>query len=122
MWCRSYIRQLEGVTQLAGSPEVKAQGGPEQQLPGSDQPRGQATRRAVAKANGLALENSSRAKLICGFVGDAKDFRRLSDGQCRCRSNGNKHASGLPGETEGGNPGESERESPEGLATGQEDP
>jgi len=45
---------------MAGSPEVKALGGQvDAEPPRSDHPRGQTTRRAVARANGLVVEIGS---------------------------------------------------------------
>ena len=67
---------------MAGSPEVKALGGQvDAEPPRSDHPRGQTTRRAVARANGLVAETGSRVKMICGVIGDAKGFFPLPDGQ-----------------------------------------
>ena len=95
MWRRSYIRQSGGATRLTGSPDVKALGGQAGfGLSRSGQPRGQTTRRAVAKANGLTAEIGFRTKLIQADYWSAKSFLLLLDGHCRCGRNGDRHASG----------------------------
>src|SRR5712692_6211629 len=97
MWRRSYTRQFGGVTRRAGSPDVQALGGQTGvELSRSGQPRGQTTRRAVAKANGLTAEISFRMKLIQAGYWSAKSFLLLLDGQCRCGRNGDVHAPGSP--------------------------
>ena len=55
-------------------------------------------------------------------MGDAKSFYPLLDGQRRRGSDGDTHTSDLSAEVEGGNSGQSGRESSEGLVTGQDDP
>jgi len=69
-----------------GSPEVKAPGGQVGSEPlRSGQHRGQATRRAAAKANGLIAEIGSPHEAdLGGAIGDAKIFFSLIDGQRRC--------------------------------------
>src|SRR5712692_5906686 len=95
MWRRSYTRQFGGVTRRAGSPDVQALGGQTGiELSRSGQHRGQTTRRAVAKANGLTAEISFRTKLIQADYWSAKSFLLLLDGQCRCGRNGDVHAPG----------------------------
>ena len=70
----------------AGSPDVKALDGQVgSEPPRSGQHRGQATRRAVTKANGLNAEIGSPHEAdSSGVIGDAKSFFPLFDGQCRC--------------------------------------
>ena len=69
-----------------GSPDVKAPGGQaDSEPPWSGQHRGQATRRAVSKVNGLIAEIGSPHEAdSSGAIGDAKIFFPLIDGQCRC--------------------------------------
>ena len=89
----------------------------------SGQHRGQATRRAAAKANGLIAEIGSPHEAdSSGAIGDAKSFFPLLDGQCRRGRMGQMPASDLPADVEGGNPGEPSSESSEGLDSRQEDP
>src|SRR5260370_13535300 len=77
-----------------GSPDVKALDGPVGTEPSpSGQLRGRTTRRAAAKANGLTAEKGCRTKLIQAEDRSAKRFFPLVDGQCRCGSNGETHAS-----------------------------
>ena len=67
-------------------------------------------------------ENPPHEADSSGIPGDVKSSLDLLDDQCRRGRHGEVHASGLPAEVEGGNPGESSSESPEGLVTRQEDP
>jgi hypothetical protein len=68
----------------AGSPDVKALGGRVGSEPlRSDQHRGRATRRAVAKANGISAEIANRLEADGRTIGDAKVFPPQVDGQCR---------------------------------------
>ena len=104
---------------MAGSPEVKALGGQvDAEPPRSDHPRGQTTRRAVARANGLVAEMGSRVKMICGIKWRCQGFLSSTRWPGPTWKNWGKHMLGLPAEAEGGNSGEFSSESPEGL-TGQ---
>ena len=107
----------------AGSPDVKAPGGQVDAEPlRSGQHRGQATRRAVAKANGLIAEMGSRTKLIQAEYRRCQEFFPSIRWPVPMRKDGAVPVSDLPAGVEGGNPGEPSSESSEGLGSGQEDP
>ena len=82
---------------MAGSPEVKALGDQvDTEPPRSDQPRGQATRRAVSKENGTVAENwRPRGADLREYGGDVKKFPSLLDDQSRHGRTG-EHVLGLP--------------------------
>ena len=64
VWRRSHIRQLTGATLTAESPDVNVlKRGRET----PDQPRRQAIRRAVARANGLIAEIPPSVELVAGY-------------------------------------------------------
>ena len=87
----------------------------------SDQPGGRATRRAVARANGLSAEKHLPREADCGIVGVAEGICHLRDGQSRCgRQLRSTHRGSR--RIEGGNPGKYCSESPEGVEVGQDDP
>jgi hypothetical protein len=107
----------------AGSPDVKAPGGQVDAEPlRSGQHRGQATRRAVVKANGLIAEMGSRTKLIQAEYRRCQEFFPSIRWPVPMRKDGAVPVSDLPAGVEGGNPGEPSSESSEGLGSGQEDP
>jgi len=107
----------------AGSPDVKAPGGQVDAEPlRSGQHRGQATRRAVAKANGLIAEMGSRTKLIQAEYRRCQEFLPSIRWPVPMRKDGAVPVSDLPAGVEGGNPGEPSSESSEGLVSRQEDP
>ena len=107
----------------AGSPDVKAPCGQVDAEPlRSGQHRGQATRRAVAKANGLIAEMGSRTKLIQAEYRRCQEFLPSIRWPVPMRKDGAVPVSDLPAGVEGGNPGEPSSESSEGLGSGQEDP
>ena len=83
--CGAVVISGSGQGDLAtGSPDVKVPGGQVGFKPlRSDQHRGRATRRAVAKANGRNAEISHRLEADGRSVGDAKVFSPRIDGQCR---------------------------------------
>jgi hypothetical protein len=88
----------------------------------SDQHRRLATRRAVARANGLDAEITSPREADCGRIGDAKGFSSYLMASADAEELGYARI-GSPGVlTEDGNPGESSSESPEGLMARQEEP
>ena len=88
----------------------------------SGQHRGQATRRAVAKANGLIAEMGPRTKLIQAEYRRCQEFLPSTRWPVPMRKDGAMPVSDLPAEVEGGNPGEPSSESSEGLVSRQEDP
>ena len=107
----------------AGSPDVQA---PDGQVglepPRSGQHRGQAIRRAVAKANGLNAEMGPRTKLIQAEYWRCQEFLPSTRWPVPMRKDGAVPVSDLPAEVEGGNPGEPSSKSSEGLESRQEDP
>ncbi len=107
----------------AGSPDVQA---PDGQVglepPRSGQHRGQAIRRAVAKANGLNAEMGPRTKLIQAEYWRCQEFLLSIRWPVPMRKDGAVPVSDLPAEVEGGNPGEPSSKSSEGLESRQEDP
>ena len=107
----------------AGSPDVQA---PDGQVglepPRSGQHRGQAIRRAVAKANGLNAEMGPRTKLIQAEYWRCQEFLLSTRWPVPMRKDGAVPVSDLPAEVEGGNPGEPSSKSSEGLESRQEDP
>src|SRR5262249_25804748 len=107
----------------AGSPDVEALDGRVDSEPSrSGQHRGQATRRAVAKANGLIAEMGPRTQLIQAEHRRCQDFLPSRRWPVPMRKDGAMPVSDLPAAVEGGNPGEPSSESSEGLESGQEDP
>jgi hypothetical protein len=107
----------------AGSPEVKALDGQVGLEPlRSGQHRGQATRRAVARANGLNAEIGYRTKLIQAGYWRCQEFFPSNRWPVPMRKNGAVPVSDLPAEVEGGNPGEPSSKSSEGLVSRQDDP
>jgi hypothetical protein len=107
----------------AGSPEVKALDGQVGSEPlRSGQHRGRATRRAVAKANGLNAEIGYRTKLIQAEYWRCQEFFPSNRWPVPMRKNGAVPVSDLPAEVEGGNPGEPSSKSSEGLVSRQDDP
>ena len=106
-----------------GSPDVKAPGGQVDSEPlRSGQHRGQATRRAVAKANGRIAEMGPRTKLIQAEHRRCQGCLPSTRWPVPTRTDGARPASDLPADVEGGNPGEPSSESSEGLVARQEDP
>ena len=107
----------------AGSPDVQA---PDGQVglepPRSGQHRGQAIRRAVAKANGLNAEMGPRTKLIQAEYWRCQEFLLSTRWPVPMRKDGAVPVSDLPAEVEGGNPGKPSSKSSEGLESRQEDP
>ena len=107
----------------AGSPDVQA---PDGQVglepPRSGQHRGQAIRRAVAKANGLNAEMGPRTKLIQAEYWRCQEFLPSTRWPVPMRKDGAVPVSDLPAKVEGGNPGEPSSKSSEGLESRQEDP
>ena len=118
---RSYIRQECGATRRPESPDVKAPEGREDTVPPwSGQPRGRATRRAVAKANGssdekvIPHEADLRGNWSCqGF--STYPMVRAGAEELRCTHRGSRRI-------EDGNSGQYSSESPEGLGIIQDDP
>ena len=107
----------------AGSPDVQAPGGQVGlEPPWSGQHRGQAIRRAVAKANGLNAEMGPRTKLIQAEYWRCQEFLLSTRWPVPMRKDGAVPVSDLPAEVEGGNPGEPSSKSSEGLESRQEDP
>jgi len=107
----------------AGSPDVQAPGGQVGlEPPRSGQHRGQAIRRAVAKANGLNAEMGPRTKLIQAEYWRCQEFLLSTRWPVPMRKDGAVPVSDLPAEVEGGNPGEPSSKSSEGLESRQEDP
>ena len=107
----------------AGSPDVQAPGGQVGlEPPWSGQHRGQAIRRAVAKANGLNAEMGPRTKLIQAEYWRCQEFLPSTRWPVPMRKDGAVPVSDLPAEVEGGNPGEPSSKSSEGLESRQEDP
>ena len=107
----------------AGSPDVQAPGGQVGlEPPWSGQHRGQAIRRAVAKANGLNAEIGPRTKLIQAEYWRCQEFLPSTRWPVPMRKDGAVPVSDLPAEVEGGNPGEPSSKSSEGLESRQEDP
>ena len=107
----------------AGSPDVQAPGGQVGlEPPWSGQHRGQAIRRAVAKANGLNAEMGPRTKLIQAEYWRCQEFLLSIRWPVPMRKDGAVPVSDLPAEVEGGNPGEPSSKSSEGLESRQEDP
>src|SRR5271167_984636 len=107
----------------AGSPDVQAPGGQVGlEPPRSGQHRGQAIRRAVAKANGRNAEMGPRTKLIQAEYWRCQEFLLSIRWPVPMRTDGAVPVSDLPAEVEGGNPGEPSRKSSEGLESRQEDP
>lgn len=107
----------------AGSPDVQAPGGQVGlEPPWSGQHRGQAIRRAVAKANGLNAEMGPRTKLIQAEYWRCQEFLPSIRWPVPMRKDGAVPVSDLPAEVEGGNPGEPSSKSSEGLESRQEDP
>src|SRR5262249_59693373 len=97
MWRRSYIRQSNGATCWAGSPDVKALGGQAGfGLSRSGQPRGQTTRRAVAKANRLTAERSFRMKLIQAGHLECQEFPPFTRWPLSVRKEWGDARTGLP--------------------------
>ena len=90
--------------------------------PWSGQHRGQAIRRAVAKANGLNAEMGPRTKLIQAEYWRCQEFLLSTRWPVLMRKDGAVPVSDLPAEVEGGNPGEPSSKSSEGLESRQEDP
>ncbi len=74
------------------------------------------------KVNGPIAESVPRLELIMRDLRRRQGFPSSTRWPVPTRKNGSMHASGLPAEVEGGNPGEFNSESPEGLVTRQEDP
>jgi hypothetical protein len=106
-----------------GSPDVKAPGGQVDSEPlRSGQHRGQATRRAAAKANGRTAEMGPRTKLIQAEHRRCQGCLPSTRWPVPTRTDGARPASDLPADVEGGNPGEPSSESSEGLVSRQEDP
>src|SRR5215831_11057972 len=115
MWRRSYIRQSGGATRLTGSPEVKALGGQTgTELSWSGQHRGQTSRRAVAKANGLTAEISFRTKLIQAGYTECQELPPFTRWPVPMRKKWGYARIGLPADVEDGNSGQSCSESSEG--------
>ena len=83
--------------------------------PWSGQHRGQAIRRAVAKANGLNAEMGPRTKLIQAEYWRCQEFLLSTRWPVPMRKDGAVPVSDLPAEVEGGNPGEPSSRSSEGL-------
>ena len=107
----------------AGSPDVQAPGGQVGlEPPRSGQHRGQAIRRAVAKANGLNAEMGARTKLIQAEYWRCQEFLPSTRWPVPMRKDGAVPVSDLPAEVEGGNPGEPSSKSSEGLVSRQDDP
>ena len=107
----------------AGSPDVKAPGGPvDFEPPRSGQHRGRATGRAVARANGLTAEMGPRTKLIHAEHRRCQEFLPSTRWPVPARKDGAVPVPDLPADVEGGNPGEPSSESSEGLVAGQDDP
>ena len=89
-----------------GSPEVKALDGQVGTEPlWSGQHRGQATRRAVTKVNGLNAEIGCRTKLIQAEYWRCQEFFPSIRWPVPMRKDGAVPVSDLPAEFEGGNPG-----------------
>ena len=107
----------------AGSPDVKAPGGPvDFEPPRSGQHRGRATGRAVARANGLTAEMGPRTKLIHAEHRRCQGCLPSTRWPVPARKDGAVPVSDLPADVEGGNPGEPSSESSEGLVARQDDP
>ena len=107
----------------AGSPEVKALDGQVGTEPlRSGQHRGRATRRAVARVNGLNAEICYRTKLIQAEYWRCQEFFPSIRWPVPMRKNGAVPVSDLPAEFEGGNLGEPSSKSSEGLVSRQDDP
>ena len=105
----------------AGSPDVQAPGGQVGlEPPRSGQHRGQAIRRAVAKANGLNAEMGPRTKLIQAEYWRCQEFLLSIRWPVPMRKDGAVPVSDLPAEVEGGNPGEpsSKKLGRSGIQTG----
>src|SRR5262249_56536934 len=88
----------------------------------SGQHRGQTSRRAVAKANGLTAEISFRTKLIQAGYTECQELPPFTRWPVPMRKKWGYARIGLPADVEDGNSGQSCSESSEGLETRQEDP
>ena len=112
VWRRSHIRQLSGVTWVTGSPDVKARGRLSLNSVGVNQrASNQKGRSESERINSRKFQSSEtpRVSTIYPMANAGTEER----GRARA---------GSPGRIEGGNSGESDYESPEGLQSRQEDP
>ena len=89
---------------------------------GSDQTRGRATRRAVARANQLVAESKLLRESDLQDIWRRQGFSSFTRWPVPVRKDWGAHVLGLPAEAEDGNPGECSGESPEVLTTGQDCP
>ena len=118
VWRRSHIRQLTGATLTAESPDVNVlKRGRET----PDQPRRQAIRRAVARANGLIAEIPPSVELVAGYS-ECQAFPSPTRWSELVRKELGRARIRLPAEVEGGNSEQLSRESPEGVLLRQDDP
>ena len=118
VWRRSHIRQLTGATLTAESPDVNVlKRGRET----PDQPRRQAIRRAVARANGLIAEIPPSVELVAGYS-ECQAFPSPTRWPELVRKELGRARIRLPAEVEGGNSEQLSRESPEGVLLRQDDP
>ena len=118
VWRRSHIRQLTGATLTAESPDVNVlKRGRET----PDQPRRQAIRRAVARANGLIAEIPPSVELVAGYS-ECQAFPSPTRWSELVRKELGSACIRLPAEVEGGNSEQFSRESPEGVLLRQDDP
>ena len=99
VWRRSHIRQLTGATLTAESPDVNVlKRGRET----PDQPRRQAIRRAVARANGLIAEIPPSVELVAGYS-ECQAFPSPTRWPELVRKELGRARIRLPAEVEGGN-------------------